>query len=552
MSAHTGQSIKKLYSRSVRALRRRNHEDALILTQEIIDRQPDHAGAYAVQFSSLFKNKKFELARLMGSKAAEHNPKSAFILNNQACLELEKNNPAPAIDLLSSLIEQYGEHAQWVYNLALAYELIGQYEKAISMYRLTLDQNPQHEKAARKLSETSELLGHFEEATQSYDYWRLLASKNESSHCQFIHCSVKSNNISKSNLKLELNLWRDRFIPKGKRYEVEDLSNKKSITIGFIYSGFDYEWLNKIVKPVAKQLAKNGDQVIFYSAAPIEKIDDEISLVVTQKLSDANFARRVREDQVDVLIDLCGMRKGNRQRALSLQLASHQYAWLNHEGHFATSLVQSLDEKLERTFIDLNDDNQESEKNRKWPSKTFAGLAGHNGLSFQVIKAWAAVLFQCPDWSINIQTQRLSTEAHKVAEVNKAQVEKLLLQRFSAAGISRERVSFEQNLSFDKNTIVLDNFYNNDPIAIGTSILSDATVVTLEGDFHPAKRSTQLMHQFGFEKQVCKTPAQFIKRAVDLANKNEKLTPLKSKKKHQEKLTDLASFTEKFRNTVIS
>ena len=94
MSAHTGQSIKKLYSRSVRALRRRNHEDALILTQEIIDRQPDHAGAYAVQFSSLFKNKKFELARLMGNKAAEHNPKSAFILNNQACLELEKKQPS--------------------------------------------------------------------------------------------------------------------------------------------------------------------------------------------------------------------------------------------------------------------------------------------------------------------------------------------------------------------------------------------------------------------------------------------------------------------------
>ena len=112
MSSHSGRSIKKLYRRSVRALRTSNHSDALLLTQEIIERQADHPGAHAVQFSSLFKSKKFELARLIGNQAAELNPKSVFILNNQACLELEKNNPAPAAHLLNSLIEQYGERAQ--------------------------------------------------------------------------------------------------------------------------------------------------------------------------------------------------------------------------------------------------------------------------------------------------------------------------------------------------------------------------------------------------------------------------------------------------------
>jgi len=68
---HSGLSIKKLYRRAVRALRRSNHDDALLLTQEIIARQPDHAGAHAVQFSSLFKNKKFESARQIGNQAAE-------------------------------------------------------------------------------------------------------------------------------------------------------------------------------------------------------------------------------------------------------------------------------------------------------------------------------------------------------------------------------------------------------------------------------------------------------------------------------------------------
>lgn len=549
MSSHSGRSIKKLYSRSVRALRRSNHGDALTLTQEIIDRQSDHPGAHAVQFSSLFKSKKFESARLMGNEAAKHNPKSVFILNNQACLELEKNNPSPAAELLSSLIEQYGERAQWVYNLALAYELSGKYEEAIAMYRRTLDQDPQHEKAARKLSEASIFLGHYEEATQAHDYWRLLDSKNEMSHCQYIHCAVKSNNISEDSLKLELKLWKDRFIPKGKRYDVKDISNKETLLIGFIYSGFDYEWLDQIVIPVANKLVENGDQVIFYSTVSIEGLDENISVVSTDRLSDADFARRTQKDEVDTLIDLCGMRKGNRQRAMGLQLASKQHSWLNHEGLFATPLISSLDHKLEHVYIAQPNDDVEPDK--KWPKKTFAGLSGQNGLSYQVIKAWASILMQSPDWSLNINTQRLKSEPSKVSAVAKEQVEKLLLQRFSAAGIDRSRISFETNFKHDKNTIVLDNFCNNDPVALSDCLLKGATVVTLHGDLYPAQRSTQLLKQLGMDKDICETPYDFIQHALALANGDKKLSPLTASKKHQTKLTNIDEFVKHFRKTII-
>ena len=549
MSSHSGLSIKKLYSRSVRALRRSNHSDALMLTQEIIDRQADHPGAHAVQFSSLFKSKKFELARLMGNEAAKHNPKSVFILNNQACLELEKNNPAPAAQLLSSLIEHYGEQAQWVYNLALAYELSGKYEKAISMYRRTLDQDPQHEKAARKLSETSQLLGHYEEATQSYNYWRLLNSKNEMSHCEYIHSAAKSNNISATDLNIELNLWKDRFIPKGKRYEKEDVSAKKSLNIGFIYSGFDYDWLNKIVIPVANQLVENGDQVIFYSTSAILGVDESISTVLTQRASDADFARRVRKDKVDVLIDLCGMRKDNRQRAMGLQLASKQYSWLNHEGYFATPLISSLDHKLEQTYI-AKTDNPGTDKT-KWPKNTFAGLAGQNGLSYQVIKAWASILTMCPDWSLNIDTKRLKSEPAQISDVLKANIEKLLLQRFSAAGIERSRITFETNLQADKNTIALDNFCNNDPIALSEYLLNGATAVTLHNDLHPGQRNTQLIKQLGIDANTSEDSSAFINNAIALANGKSNLSPLSASKKHQTKLANISDFTKHFRKTII-
>ena len=536
---HSGLSIKKLYSRAVRALRRSNHDDALSLTQEIIARQSDHAGAHAVQFSSLFKSKKFESARQMGNQAAELNPKSVFILNNQACLELECKNPTPATNLLSSLIEQYGERAQWLYNLALSHALIGQYSKAISMFKRTLDQDPKHDKAARKLAATLEQVGHYEEASQAYAYWRLLQPESADAHARYIHCSTISGNISSDDLTQELSLWQDKFIPKGKRYDVADIQNKKTLNIGFIYASLPNEWTEKIVKPLANELANNGDQITFYCHNHLLQFNDNIKSINATNVSDANFARRVRADEIDVLIDLCGMRKGNRQRALGLQLASKQFAWLGHEGVFATPLLESLDDKLNQSSSPFYFQAQNAENKKAWPEKTFAGIAASNGLSFSVIKTWAKILNLCPDWQLHIQTNKNTP------------VEKLLSQRFSAAGVDRSKIRFDTDLGYDKTTIVLDNFSNNDPASLSDGILLGATPIALKGNLFPAQQNTQLLKQLGLSKNVLNTEFEFIEHAVMLAQKGVKKSPLRGIKKHRQNLSDLSSFAKTVRKIIV-
>jgi len=148
MREYSGKSIKKLNSQAIRALRSSKHDQAIEITQAIIDRDDNHAGAHAIQFSSLFKSKQTERARRMGSKAAELNPTSVFILNNQACLQLEAKQPAAAAGLLKSLIDQFGERGQWLYNLALAQRMVGNFDYAIRAFRRTLDLQPEHDRAA--------------------------------------------------------------------------------------------------------------------------------------------------------------------------------------------------------------------------------------------------------------------------------------------------------------------------------------------------------------------------------------------------------------------
>jgi len=225
----------------------------------------------------------------------------------------------------------------------------------------------------------------------------LIQPNSSTAHSEYIHCAAISDNISPDGLLQELRFWGDRFIPNGKRYDVVNLKSKTSLNIGFINAALPNAWVDRVVAPLANQFANNGDRVTFYCHNNLLKLNDNINVINATNISDANFARRVRNDEIDVLIDLCGMRKGNRQRALGLQLASKQFSWLGHEGVFATPLVESLEEKLNHSASKFYFQEQDSDTKESWPKNTFAGIAGNNGLSYSVIKTWAGVLKLCPD-----------------------------------------------------------------------------------------------------------------------------------------------------------
>jgi len=210
--------LRRQVSEAVAAMRVNSYDEAVAITQEIIAAKPDHPGAHAVQFSSLFKAKRFEEARQMGSAAARLNPESIFILNNQACLQLEAKQPASAAVLLKSLVNQFGERSQWLYNLALAQRMVGNYDYSVATFRRTLEHQPDHDRAAFQLAECLKVMGQKEEALRAFDYVRLLRNKHAASHSNYIHHAVANGSIDKHGLKQELRLWEQRFIPSNSRY----------------------------------------------------------------------------------------------------------------------------------------------------------------------------------------------------------------------------------------------------------------------------------------------------------------------------------------------
>jgi tetratricopeptide (TPR) repeat protein len=538
VSAYNDESLENLTSMSIRALRASKHDEAVEITQEIITRQEDDAGAHAVQFSSLFKSEKFEQARRMGGRAAQLNPESVFILNNQACLQLEARQPAAAAGLLKSLIEQFGEQGQWLYNLALAQRMVGNFEYAINMFRRTLDHQPEHDRAAFQLADCLKIVGHHEEVVRAYDYVRLLRSKHAPTHSNYIHNAVASNCLSATDLSHELSLWRERFIPNDKRYIVDQPSSALSINIGFLIGVIPDLWLRSMVAPVINELAKNKDSISVYwhdETPPIKLFDEQVSVVLSASLSDANFARQVRADSIDVMIDICGMRLGSRQRALGLHLAGRQYGWLAHEGYYATPLVVALDHQLagQRFYIESNTESKQSTA-----KKTLVGIGSQRGLTYEVIKTWSYILHQLPDWKLLLDAQ----ENHII---------KALRQRFSTMGIDNNRLIFDAKLGATEGSVVLDNFVQNDPVTASQALRTGGILVALSGPLFPAQQTAALLSQVDRDDWLCTSTSDYVARAIALAD-GALAEPLDQEQFDLSRLNNLQTFVTQFRNTISS
>lgn len=529
-------STDQLAANSVLALRESRHKDALSMTREIISREPEHASAHAVQFSSLFKSGQLEQARQIGGKAAQLNPESVFILNNQACLQLEAKQPASAAGLLKSLVDQFGERGQWLYNLALAQRMVGNYEYSISVFQRTLDQQPAHDRAAFQLADCLRIVGRHEDAVRAYDYVRLLRSKHAPSHSNFIHQAAANGCLTRVDLKQELRLWQERFIPDQNRYNLADLSGKTSLRIGFLVGVLPNSWLLSIVAPLINQLAQGDDSIVVYwhdEDYDEGLFNDQVKIVKSAALSDADFARQGRSDNIDVIIDVCGMRVGSRQRTLGLQLASKEFGWLAHEGLYATSLVTILDKHLgsKRFFV-----MEPAAKTKDVGDKILLGVGGHRGLSYKVIKTWAGLLLELPEWKLHLDIVQPNLIKH-------------VSERFEALGVSKDRLIYDTQLGPKYGSIILDNFIENDPVSAANAIARGGILVCIKGELFPARQSAKLLHQFGRDEWVCSNSARYKQRVINLID-GSPAEPVTAQEIRDAKLRNLGSFVMNFRDAI--
>ena len=262
-------------------------------------------------------------------------------------------------------------------------------------------------------------------------------------------------------------------------------------------------------------------------------------------LNDQAAAAIIREDQIDILVDLSGHTRGNRLGVFAQRPAPIQVTWL---GYPATTGLSEMDYRLTDAIADPSGaaDDCHTERLIRLDSGfccysppvdvppltgppltrsgqiTFGSFNNPHKLSRATIDLWARVLERVGD----------STLLLKGRGLERATTVERLKAAFAGHGITPDRIRSHGWIARDDGPLAL---YNEVDVALdptpynGTTttleaLLMGVPVVTLAGDRHAARVGASLLSRLGRGEWIANTIDDYVSIAAELANNHASLS----------------------------
>jgi protein O-GlcNAc transferase len=265
-------------------------------------------------------------------------------------------------------------------------------------------------------------------------------------------------------------------------------------------------------------------------------------------MSDAEAARRIHEDRVNILIDLVGYTRGNRLGICALRPAPIQ---INYLGFLGTTGAGFMDYMITDSLVTPPDHSpfyseklvhmphcyQANNRNQpistqNWkradfglPEQGFVFCSFNNAYKIEPIMfdAWMEILQKVPKsvlWLIS---------GSDVAETN-------LRQEAERRGVKGERLVFSGRLPLDQHLgrlrladLALDTRIYNGGATTGNALWAGVPVITLQGGHFVSRMSSSQLEAVGLPECVTHTMKDYKALAIGLASRPGELKAMRAK-----------------------
>ena len=264
------------------------------------------------------------------------------------------------------------------------------------------------------------------------------------------------------------------------------------------------------------------------------------------EMDDAALAQRIRDDRIDVLIDLAGHTGRNRLPMFAWRPAPVQVSWL---GYFATTGLADIDYLLaDPHVVPPGEEGQYTERIWRLPDSylcftlptepvavaplpalangyiTFGCLNNHKKLNDGVLAVWSRIMLAVPG-------SRLLLKNHQLGEPS---IMRDTLARFAQHGIDETRLLLEGPSSrehyfatYGRVDLALDPF----PYPGGTTSVEalwmGVPVLTRRGDRFLSHLGELVARTVGLQEWIAADTEDYVARAVAAANELPRLAALR-------------------------
>lgn len=346
----------------------------------------------------------------------------------------------------------------------------------------------------------------------------------------------------------------------------------RRLRIGYVSADFRNHPVGYFIEQVMANHDKTGYEVFCYSNHAIQdELTSRLRAHACQWRSivghtDEAVARQIRDDDIDILIDLSGHTSANRLTVFARRPAPVQATWM---GYIATTGLKSMDYIIgDRYVIPTADERYYLEQVVRLPDSylcfnppdvpidvaaqppglsrhiTFGSFNNPAKLTREVIAVWAEILRAVPD----------SRLFFKYGGFDDEEARTYYRSQFSAHGIPEARLGFSGRgprkallNAYNDVDIALDPFPYNGGTTTVEALWMGVPVVCLRGDRFVGRVGESILTTAGLADCVTDSTDMYIEKAVALAADVSHLTDLRRRLRGQllaSPLCDGASFTK--------
>ena len=330
-----------------------------------------------------------------------------------------------------------------------------------------------------------------------------------------------------------------------------DRTVDRKLRIGYVSPDFRNHPVGRCILPLLSHHDRGQFEIYCYSSAAQE---DSTTAMLRQcadgwrdicPLPDERVAEMIRNDRIDILVDLALHTVGHRLSVFARKPAPVQISYL---GYCSTTGLSAMDYRLSDPYVDPPevDLSVYCEQTIRLPRNylCYAPMGDAPEVSPPPCLSGGAITFGCLNNFMKCSAVSLDLWARILLSVPKS---RLILhakpgrhldrvrERFERGGVSPSRLEFvgkqdwpQYIQTYARIDIALDPFPYNGGITTCEALWMGVPVITLSGKTAVGRVGRSILSNVGLPEMIAPSPEQYLQLAVDLANNHDRLKQLRA------------------------
>ncbi len=573
--------------------------------QQAIHLNPNIATMHLNLGNVLQEQHQFAEAIACYQRALALNPIDAHIYLNLGIALRRQGKFIDALDWLQRALAFNKNLAEAHYNLGLVLKERGQLDQAVLCYQRVIELKPDYPSVHQQLAAVFQQQGQLSKAIEYYQQALTLTPDDLGIHQSLCSTLIEQGNVEAAWQKIQALQTQDQIpvllllnylneltpaaifsahqrfnekyaLPLAHLIQphLNDRQPQRKLKIGYVSADFRTHSVAFFIEPI---LAHHDHQqfeiVCYYNDRHHDFITRRLQSYADHwvncvEFSDADLAAKIRQDQIDILVDLSGHTSGYRLLVFARKPAPVQVTYL---GYPTTTGLTSIDYRITDGYVDPQEGELiSSETPLRMPNSyfcyqvydqtppvnplpavnkgyiTFGSFNNYAKLNSKLFELWAQVL--CV-----VTNSRLLVKAKSFHDHN---IQQDFQKQFARLGVEAERLiilnlapsTYSHLETYHQIDIGLDSYPYNGATTTCQALWMGVPVVSLIGERHASRMGLSILSAVGLTELIAYTPEEYVDICVKLANNLDYLQQLRARLRAQMQaspLMDGKQFTQR-------